>query len=766
MPLPDYVRAAMGDQSLEPPGPPVGLPDYVKAAMPQFIQPELTEAERREKAGLVPVEQEQFAIKHPTLYAGREAIRETGETVAEAARGVGKFLGLEKAVDPLARTAARATVPEELKEAIPEASWSEIGGGSLQIGSMLIPYGTIAKLGIKGLKYGVPILPEAAAKITSLMATGALGGYTYEAGEKIQRGEAPTPGITTAISAVAPIAIPAIIKQILPKHIDGAVKKTIKEGIKKGVRPYVSTKGQTAAQRTAYYEKAQDAVESIIDNKAILQFTDDAGKTIKGQLPKSLEQFQDSIHQTKTAIFEQYDALAKQAGQRGAQVNLKSIADDLVEIADDNVLKTERPEVIKYVQDKMKRYIDKDTYTAIEAQKAITALNDNLQSFYKNPSYDTASKAYVDSLIVNRLRKSLDNVIEETTDAGYQALKNKYGALKSIERDVSRRAVTDARKNVKGLVENLSDVSTGAMAVHGLLSMNPQTIAAAATAKGLTAWRKRLLDPNRTISKMFSTSGRLIEKGIKQAEKKAFRPPRFPGDIAAKGIGKGIKKIRSRFQHKIEAIQTADDIKKIFSAKYVEELKALPPGQGFELVNRFEALKRAGKILPEWEGELQKLLPPGQGFTLPVKTIRRPVTGARATSAGELTYQRGTKPAYPAKGGGYTVDIKGKQIPVKPRRLLGKEYSFQQDIYDRLPELDRDDITYIANQIADDFQEKAMKLSGKKGYSMESVANAWRRFAKTGKELGPRGGVKSFDFGIDDFEKKAREYIELKRKTP
>lgn len=605
----------------------------------QPIQPEIAPTDTGQPAP----EDIEFAIQYPTLYAGRGALRETGKTVAEAARGAGRFLGLEKAMEPLARTAARVTtklegVPEKaVEEAIPEASWSEIGGGSLQIGSLFIPYGKLARVGIK---FGSKLMPATIAKISSMAATGALGGYTYEAGEKIQRGEAPTPGIATAIGAIAPVAIPAVIKKILPKPVNAAVKKTIKEGIAKGVRPYVSTKGQTAAQRKAYYEKAQDAVESIIDNKATLQFTDDAGHVIKGQLPKNLEQFQDSIHQTKTSIFKQYDDLAKQAGQKGASIDLKPIASDLAEIADDVVLNTEHPETIRYVQDRVKRYTERGIYTAVEAQKAITSLNDSLQSFYKNPSYDAASRAYIDSLVANKLRKSLDNTIEETTEAGYQALKNKYGALKTIERDVSRRTVTDARKNVKGLVETLSDVSSGAMAVHGLLSLNPQTMAAAATAKGLAAWGRRLRDPNRTISKMFNVSDKLIEKGIKRVEREAMKPPRFPGNIAAKGIGKGIKNIRTRFQRKIEAIQTIDDVKKLFPIEYVDELKALPPGQGFELVERFEALKRAGKILPEWEGELQKLLPPGQGFTLPIKTIRRPVTGAKATPTGEVTLRR------------------------------------------------------------------------------------------------------------------------------
>jgi hypothetical protein len=127
----------------------------------------------------------------------------------EAAQTVGRGLGLEKATDPFMKAAARATVPSELKEAIPEPKWSELAGGGLQIGSMFIPYGKLAKLGIK---YGSKILPETIAKITAMMGTGGLGGYTYEAGEKIQRGEAPTPGITTLAGATTGPALAATAK--------------------------------------------------------------------------------------------------------------------------------------------------------------------------------------------------------------------------------------------------------------------------------------------------------------------------------------------------------------------------------------------------------------------------------------------------------------------------------------------------------------------------------------------------------------------------
>ena len=195
------------------------------------------------------------------------------------------------------------------------------------------------------------------------------------------------------------------------------------------------------------------------------------------------------------------------------------------------------PETINYAKARSATLKARTSYTTTEAQEAITTLNDSLQSFYRNPSYDTASKAYVDSLIANKMRSSLDDVIEKTTAKQYQVLKNRYGALKTIEKDVTKRAIVDARKNVKGLVD-FSDIISSSAAIHGLLAANPATLASAATSKGMAAWIKRLNDPNKIVGNMFNKSERLIQKGATQIPRTPTKPPRFPGDIAAEAIGR------------------------------------------------------------------------------------------------------------------------------------------------------------------------------------------------------------------------------------
>ncbi|MCK5612983.1 hypothetical protein KAR91_64510 [Candidatus Pacearchaeota archaeon] len=96
--------------------------------------------------------------------------------------------------------------------------------------------------------------------------------------------------------------------------------------------------------------------------------------------------------------------------------------------------------------------------------------------------------------------------------------------------------------------------------------------------------------------------------------------------------------------------------------------------------------------------------------------------------------------------------------------FIEKPYSFATDVKERFPDLNEEEIRYIASQVADDFQDMANRLTGKKAGATLDTAKAWKRFAETGKEAGPRGGTRSFDFAVDDFEKKARIYVERKHK--
>jgi hypothetical protein len=410
-----------------------------------------------------------------------------------------------------------------------------------------------------------------------------------------------------------------------PQTIEKGIAGAVQTGIEKGIRPSVAGKS-TAGQARQYFAKATDAVQNIVKNRNNLQFTNDAGEIITGQLPKNLREFSQAIDQTKRGIFDQYNAMALKAGQQEVSVDLQNTVKELAKAANDKILLDHDPGVAKYAADYAARLAERGSYTAVETQDAISALNRSLESFYKNPSYETASRAYIDSLVVNNLRNSLDTVIETSVGAGYKDLKRSYGALKAIEKDVNHRAMVDARKNAKGLID-FSDIFTGSTAVHGILTMNPALVGEAATAKGIANLYKKLNDPNRHVRKMFANAEKLMTRREGAASgfqpksnlfRNAVNPPPGPQEIQAIPIsgkllppGQGFEMGASSGPRALPAGQGFEILDPI-SAQAGRLGVALPPGQEIRQIPRFTG---SAKSMEEIRNELPRMY---QGNTSPV----------------------------------------------------------------------------------------------------------------------------------------------------
>jgi len=293
------------------------------------------------------------------------------------------------------------------------------------------------------------------------------------------------------------------------EEIPGQLTQAIRKGIEKSIRP--SVEGQrTFPQMNKYLDRAETAVKAIIQEKPNLKLTTESGETHAG-LPQTLKQFSQAIDQTKKTVFQKYDALASTSEKQGGMVDLAPIAKELKKVSGNKVVSDLNPNIANYADDLANRFTERGTYTTSEAQEAIATMNNNLEAFYKNPSYENASRVSIDAMVANRMRRSLDKVIEQTTGEGYQELKNVYGALSTIERDVNRRAIVDARKNIKGLID-FSDIFSGSEVIHGILNLNPATIGAGVAAKGIASWIKYLNNPNRIVKNMFEDAEKIVSK--------------------------------------------------------------------------------------------------------------------------------------------------------------------------------------------------------------------------------------------------------------
>jgi hypothetical protein len=293
----------------------------------------------------------------------------------------------------------------------------------------------------------------------------------------------------------------------LTQRSEKQIASSVLGNYKAGVKPLINAK-TTPSLAAKYDEKVVNAVKTIKDNKAGLVFTDEAGAPITGQSPKTLQQFSDAVEQTKKTVFSQYDDLAKKAGEAGVRVEVAPIGTELDTVINNKALALTNPKAIKYAQELQDRLANTGALDATTAQEVIQNYNKSLEAFYRNPSYDNASQAAIDSLVANKMRETLDAGISGMTGTQYSALKSQYGALKAIEKDVIKAAIRDARKNTKGLID-MTDVFSGGQVVNGILSMNPGMIASGATQKGIAAFYKYLNNPNRAINALFKEADKL-----------------------------------------------------------------------------------------------------------------------------------------------------------------------------------------------------------------------------------------------------------------
>ena len=285
----------------------------------------------------------------------------------------------------------------------------------------------------------------------------------------------------------------------------GKVDRFIKSAYERAIKP-TSVNRSTVSQLTQSRQQARGAIDSIVTNKPALRFTDAAGET-RGELPKTIEQFADAIDQTKQSVFEKYDAMAKQAGQAGARVALHPTVAELQKIATDPVVRDLHPELAVYAENTAARLAERGFYSTVDAQRAIQNLNQSLKAFYSNPTYETASRASVDAMVANQFRSGLDKAIEGATGPGYQALKNEYGALRSIEKDVVKRSIVEGRKNLGGgLMGNIGDLVSADEVIRGIITLNPAAIARGTGMKLFTSFVKKMRDPNRSVEKLFEAA--------------------------------------------------------------------------------------------------------------------------------------------------------------------------------------------------------------------------------------------------------------------
>lgn len=339
------------------------------------------------------------------------------------------------------------------------------------------------------------------------------------------------------IGKVMDAGIEKITPKVDPVKQSQEFDRVVAEGMAKGAKPQM--RGAMKSSPTGlqeYNQKASSAIREIIKNKDALQYADDAGEVAsQGHVPTNLSEFTQAIAQTKKKIFNDYTALSQQATGQGVQVELDDIVNKLLDYADNPVKKLADPRKTDYALRVADDLLKQGRLNPTQVEDLIAELNKSLASTYADKSAKGVSE--VDLSVANALREKLDEAVFNATGEAYQPLKNAYGALKAIEKDVGHRALVVARQNQKGLID-MTDIFTGGDLAAGALTGNPALIVRALAGKATKAWYKILNSPDANIMRMFSKASRLAGDSLDNVPLSALDASTgIAGGEAAKATG-------------------------------------------------------------------------------------------------------------------------------------------------------------------------------------------------------------------------------------
>ena len=499
-------------------------PAYVSKVQAEYsrLSGEKQEAARteqsKEKQGLVPSIGQKFmevgagALKGAgsTLYG----LEQIGEKIGKKALGA---VGIER----------QAGVLQKPKILEPKTTAEKFGYGAEQIGEFLLPSSAVVKGSkfLTGVGKGAGLISDA--KKTSL-GVRALSGATRTAAKAVP--EAVSAGAVTLAQtgggveqAKGSALLAAGITAGLPVlgKVAQKAKGVFTGNLQKDVSRAVGMTGKMGVTQTlGKVERSTRALKTIAANKNVIVKDIDGIEKAFDPTKATFGETLQALKSTKDKVYGEYTALAEKAGLSGARFTQKDFKNVITTLEKEGLDATSatKNKVRSLVSD-----IEQNFGKLNEADGTYYFKNTDLrriQSFLEkvnvdvNPLSDKAG-AEISGTLSRTIREILDDKILSSTGGKYQALRNSYADLKSIENEL----IGQFKKSMRGTgsgVANWIEGYGGLDAIVALLTGNPQQVVRGI---GLTTFAKimrKLRDPETSLRRAFSA----LEKQITKEELK------------------------------------------------------------------------------------------------------------------------------------------------------------------------------------------------------------------------------------------------------
>lgn len=289
--------------------------------------------------------------------------------------------------------------------------------------------------------------------------------------------------VTKAVKGAKDLIAPSSVSENITKVLTNTGKKTL---------------GEVASNQAV--EKAVNAFETIRQNAPNIKVTDingvekvfDPAKATFVELPQALKQ-------TKDAVYKEYTNIAKEAGDAGVEFGKKDF-----KTLDATLEKYKGKEYTPAFSNKAKQFQEAlDRFDGKATPEEMQGLIENV-NLDVNPLSDKAGSQVANDFSAT-LRKTLDDKLEKSGNPAYQATRDKYAQLKSIEKDVITRYKEALRE--AGAKPDLIDHITSMDTLYGILRGDPTHIALGVGTKVLKATIGKLFGKEASLQRIFKGLG-------------------------------------------------------------------------------------------------------------------------------------------------------------------------------------------------------------------------------------------------------------------
>jgi hypothetical protein len=158
------------------------------------------------------------------------------------------------------------------------------------------------------------------------------------------------------------------------------------------------------------------------------------------EVPKNRWDLAQTLKQTKASIYEQYNKLSLDASEGGAEIDMRPVVkkayEDTIKKLGEDTLKA-NPQLLNAIKQEAMNELKIGKTNPTRAQVHMQSLNDDVKASYNSGNAVHYSVIDFKRSLLNHLNEATETSIEDALNkSGYGALRDKYAALKSTEKEI------------------------------------------------------------------------------------------------------------------------------------------------------------------------------------------------------------------------------------------------------------------------------------------------------------------------------------------